>query len=59
MRGDDATSSITSLVQSMGSTELMRIFSIWVSRLAQQLRQLGEVHSHPVIYTDPEGDDAP
>jgi hypothetical protein len=33
--------------------------SFWVSRLAQQLRQLGEVHSHPVIYTDPEGDDAP
>ena len=32
MRGDDATSSISSMVQSIGSTELMRIFSIEVCR---------------------------
>ena len=38
MRGDDATSSITSFVQSMGSTELMRSFSIAVrSRIARSM----------------------
>ncbi len=38
MRGDDATSSITSLVQSIGSTELMRTFSIAVcSRIARSI----------------------
>ncbi len=38
MRADDATSSITSFVQSMGSTELMRSFSIEVrSRIARSI----------------------